>query len=1170
MSSTSADTRPDARPPAPPGALEELLTECDRFAGQDFAELRSRLDGLPEHLAATPLGLALRGFVHYRLDEDEQGERLLSAALAAAGDEARTAGHAARWLAQLHAHHGRLERALAYAEAAARLAPPGPGGARGRGGAALTGGQVLTRLGRPAEAAARLEQAAREFAEAGEVERLLFALQHLVPVLRLLGGESETWPQLLELVGEVLPDEDALSWEQGCLLAELLALYGLEQEPRELLAGAAARHEVDPTLQAEALKDVALALATSCWHDEAALRFIEEALALPAADPELRAHLLLLRAKLELGLGQTDRAAASARLSLAVVDAPADLRLVARLNLAWALLQAGHTEEAARELLPEAALDDPDPPLDSELSALSLRSWGLIWLRRGHPRRARDLLQRAASYCGELVADQRLAILDELAAAHLLLDELEEAATVLEQGDPLCALAGPTADCNHLLLAAETLLRLGAPGGRELARQGLRRGRELGHPLVVAVSRLLLLTADVLGRRGDAAAGSGRRALAATRDFPHLRAQVRWLQGQVPARGPLPPARLDHARRCLQDAARLYAGCGYLRSEIECLGRAAALAARARRRPLAIRLARRALDRQQLLLGLEESEPGRLALLESAQQVGAQLVALLRRTPGGAARALPVVFEVKSGEFLRLLQRDAVPARAPAAVAEPGEERGPGSTIPVPPEEPPTPAKSLLRKSSSRGGRGAAQGRKHRAETPQAYMRYVEDGSAGADAPCADASAAAAERFAQQAPRLFAGPPGLLRAPPALSPAQIHRAAARHRELTRQAGPFTPVRVGARQVQDRLAHDEVLVEYFLPAPGGRELLAFLVQPEGVRSLRLPWSPQAGQTIGACAELIRGQASVAAALASPLLQASLGELHARLVAPLLPRIPAGARLRLSPGASLADVPFAALLDAAGRPLGERHEVSLLVSGAQLPHLPRGGWSAQRGRRTRPTVLVARGGDPEEDGAGSGAGMARRASEEEAGRAGPSRDADGLPGADRECRELRARLGPRTRLLELPRGAEPVTAAAGLAGVDLLHYAGHASFSAEEGLAATLHLPGGPLQAVDLLGLRLPRRPLVVLSGCETGRGAAWGGEALGFVRALFSAGAAAVIASSWRVANEATCAWMAHFYDGLFAARLSPAAAACRAARRLRATAGWEHPFFWAAFGCWGT
>ncbi|HLG17344.1 MAG TPA: CHAT domain-containing tetratricopeptide repeat protein [Blastocatellia bacterium] len=107
--------------------------------------------------------------------------------------------------------------------------------------------------------------------------------------------------------------------------------------------------------------------------------------------------------------------------------------------------------------------------------------------------------------------------------------------------------------------------------------------------------------------------------------------------------------------------------------------------------------------------------------------------------------------------------------------------------------------------------------------------------------------------------------------------------------------------------------------------------------------------------------------------------------------------------------------------------------------------------------------------------------------------------------------------------------------------------------------------GFLRLHEIYNLKLPA-DLVVLSACQTGLGKEIRGEGLiGLTRGFMYAGAPRVVASLWKVDDEATAELMKRFYEGMLNDKQTPAAALRNAQIAMWKQKRWQSPFYWAAF-----
>ena len=101
--------------------------------------------------------------------------------------------------------------------------------------------------------------------------------------------------------------------------------------------------------------------------------------------------------------------------------------------------------------------------------------------------------------------------------------------------------------------------------------------------------------------------------------------------------------------------------------------------------------------------------------------------------------------------------------------------------------------------------------------------------------------------------------------------------------------------------------------------------------------------------------------------------------------------------------------------------------------------------------------------------------------------------------------------------------------------------------------------------DIYGLRAPV-DLVVLSACQTALGKDVRGEGLlGLTRGFMYAGASSVVASLWKVDDEATAELMRQFYTNMLQKGMTPADGLREAQNSIRQRPEWHAPYYWAGF-----
>lgn len=127
---------------------------------------------------------------------------------------------------------------------------------------------------------------------------------------------------------------------------------------------------------------------------------------------------------------------------------------------------------------------------------------------------------------------------------------------------------------------------------------------------------------------------------------------------------------------------------------------------------------------------------------------------------------------------------------------------------------------------------------------------------------------------------------------------------------------------------------------------------------------------------------------------------------------------------------------------------------------------------------------------------------------------------------------------------------------------IHIAAHGHFKSKTPLLSGLEMEDGHFLLADVFKLDLHGTELVIPSACETGVAPERGGVVLALSGAFLCSGAKSVIASQWKVDDEATPKLMTSFYRA-WRAGYTIAHALQQAQADVRAYH--EHPFYWAAF-----
>lgn len=418
-----------------------------------------------------------------------------------------------------------------------------------------------------------------------------------------------------------------------------------------------------------------------------------------------------------------------------------------------------------------------------------------------------------------------------------------------------------------------------------------------------------------------------------------------------------------------------------------------------------------------------------------------------------------------------------------------------------------------LSAGSARAARAAASDGPAAPDGPAA-----SDGPATSDGPAAsDVSAAAEHAAASEGPAVSPGTrPGfadLDAAEAALVRSEQELERARPGILLRRAAPAPPLAVGA--LRERMPAHAVVLDYVI---GGSDLVAWAVARDGVRATtaRIPARE--------LAPLVRSYHRACASGAVVGASREAERLAALLLDPFAEELAAHSRVVVVPFGPLTLVPFHALWHR-GVPLGVSHVVStsLRLGAALAPGLD------DPVRHARPLLV----GDPAFD-------------------ATWWPELPRLPGSRAEVETAAGLLGAPAGDVLVAEAATEAAVTARLPGSDLVHLSSHGRFDELSPFSSSLVLAErDELQVAELAGERLSA-DLAVVTGCDTGRGAATlGGDLVGLSRSLLRAGVRRAVVSLWPVDDGVAPLLVRGFYERLRTG-VAPALALAEAGRALRA------------------
>ncbi|MBF2098096.1 MAG: CHAT domain-containing protein [Gloeomargaritaceae cyanobacterium C42_A2020_066] len=371
-------------------------------------------------------------------------------------------------------------------------------------------------------------------------------------------------------------------------------------------------------------------------------------------------------------------------------------------------------------------------------------------------------------------------------------------------------------------------------------------------------------------------------------------------------------------------------------------------------------------------------------------------------------------------------------------------------------------------------------------------------------------------------------------------------------------------------LQTSLADDTLLLVYFLGTKGSH---LWAVASRGITAYELPSRALIEQKVEALRRRILDPRERAATTSG-----EAQDLAAILLKPVADKL-GKQRLVVIPDGHLHLLPFGLLpVGPTGEPLLRQHEVTVAPSITVVQHLR--AQAAQRRPAGRRLAVVA---DPVFSVQDDRVRVSEKPPAVLPTALGEAQNRgyrwDRLPFTRQEAQAITALLPADDRKVVTDFTANRTLAVGQeLQNYQILHFATHGFVDTERpeqsGLVLSLvDEQGRPLDGYlklnDLFNLNFNAN-LVVLSACQTGLGSLVQGEGLvGLTRGFMHAGVPRVVASLWRVDDEATAELMTRFYQKLFREQQRPAVALRLAQMEVAQIPRWQAPYYWAGFALQG-